>query len=1285
MSLHLRLRRRLRLHLRRCLEVLLFAVAGCAAIVLILMLGIKIALDRAPHYQAQIKDWVYARTGYHIGFAQVSPAFRWYGPELYFDQLELRSQDDGRVLARAHGGRIGLDIWQLLQNGKLFALRIEIDSPNVSVARLGPAKFALASEIVIGGDETASYDALTLNDFPAGTLVIRRGFVVLQDWNAALPRLDLRDVSLDLTRVSKFFSVNLSARMPSELGGRLSVSGTVRGAGRLPTLEWRGLASASGMWFPGWRELLPEYLTRLDAGTGAFQTLMRGRGATIARADLEFNATGVVAKLADGPNAVMDQVSGSLALTHVADRWTLLGRHLRAVRDGRTDPEAEFDVSWRDNASGMLELAAQASYLRAEALLPLVGLMPQKDIRERLRDLAPTGEWTDMRFSLARRTVDDPWTFDAHAKFRDVGFAPVGRAPGLRGLSGSLAGNEVAGHISIDTQSAVYNWPDQFPEPLPLPTLKTTLYWKRSPEELLIASSDLALRTRDGSLEGRFSWTQPADGGSPVLIMASSIDDANVANARLYFPRLQMAPPALAWLDRAFIAGRVPHGDFVFNGPVRHFPFRDGSGLFLVRFRAEHLTVDYRQDWPRLENLTAFAEFRNEGMSAKISSALAADLKIDSGDVRFADFKTGEMVVHGAAHGDASEALSYLAATPLDAMADQGFSSVQAKGPVKCTLDLFFPFKQFDQRRVLVHVDLDDATLNRKGASLAATEVSGTADLDGAQVVRADMHGRMLGGAFQMTAHVPRSHPARTQLDFRGTLAGEALRSALSLPDRVAITGQTEWHGVLRMAPEPARERSLRLTSSLTGLDVELPRPLSKPAGASMPTSVEVQWPAPNTTQLRVALASVLRGDVTLDWDAGGAKLARAAVSFGGGEPAFGDSQAVNVGGSIEELDLAGWLKLTSGAKTQKPLAGYLRSAKFSVSRIDYLGLSFRDVSLTLAESNGGWRIGLDGPNVVGSISLPGPQDPEAPWDLEFERLKFSVASDTDGGAAAAAGNNPSDPRTLPAIDFHAAELTWDDRQFGDVRATIVKLDDGVSLKELTATSPNYGANATGVWRGDSSQIKGTIRSSDVGETMKQLGFAAVIDAKVGHMDFDMKWAGAPTADDLAAATGHVQIVLDKGQIVGLKPGAGRVLGLASFSELPRRLALDFSDLTDKGFAFDTVHGDFDLHDGSAYTDNVVVKGPAAEIGLIGRVGLKNRDYDQTAVVTGHVSSTLALPAFAAGPVVGGAVLLFTQVFKQPLRGLVRGYYRITGSWDNPTVERIKGADAATATAEAPK
>jgi uncharacterized protein (TIGR02099 family) len=1287
---------------RKIGKVLLFAAAGLAILIGTLLLGVKLALDRAPRYQGEIKQWVYRQTGYHIAFAAVSPAFRWYGPELTFRRLELRSRDDLRVLARAAGGRAGVDLWQMLQNGKLFALRVELDSPDIVVDRLGPSQFALADEIVLGGEHSPA-SALALDDLPAGALVIRHGSVSLRHWNADLPQLELRAVDLDLTRVHNLFEARGSARLPAALGGQLSFTATLKGAGRLDDLQWGLTANADGMSFPGWRRLLPQYLERLDAGTGAFQTTAHGRGATLEGMDLDFGAQDVVTKLADGANTRMDEVSAALSLTHTDDRWTLLGRRVRAQRDGRSDPNSEFDVSWRENESGMLELKAKANYLRAEALLPLVGLMPQRVVRDRLRELAPTGEWMDMRLALQRRSAGAPWRFDARANFRGVGFAPFGNSPGLRGLSGVLAGNELAGHVILDTESGVFNWPNQFPQPIDIPLLKASLYWSRTPDALLVASSDLELHTRDATVRGKLAWLQPGDGSSPVLTMASSVDNGNAGDAHLYFPHELLAPDALQWLNRAFVAGHVSHADAIFEGPVRRFPFREGGGLFLIRVRVDHMVLDYREGWPRIENLAAQAEFRNQGLDVKVVSADVAELKVDSAQARFADFRNGELEVHAAAHGDASAAIHYLAATPLDEMAEHAFSSIEARGPLKTGVELFFPFQQFDQRRVLVHVDLDGASLNRMGSTLAATELTGGADLDGAQVVRADIRGRALGGTLQMTARAPRNRQVtRTHLDFRGSVTGEALRAALSLPANIAIGGQTEYRAVLRMAPEPARDRTLNISSNLVGLELKLPAPLAKPADAAIPTTVAVHWPASGSEELRVSLGSLLRGAAMLDSDANGLKLGRAAVSFGEGDPAFSDAQAVNVGGNIGELDLAGWLKLlggpagggTAAGKSPKPLASYLRAAKFGIAKIDYLGLSFDDVSVAISQANGGWRIQTDGPNVVGTISVPGAQDPAAPWDLQFERLKFADAPSVpaDGahsgdGERDASPEQKSDPRGIPSVEFHAAELIWDDRQFGDVRATLKKLDDGVDLTQLTASSASWSANATGEWRvgeGATSHMQGTITSTDVGATLKELGFAAVLEAKSGHVDFDMRWPGGPGGDVLAAK-GRVQVALDKGQIVGLKPGAGRVLGLASLTELPRRLALDFSDLTDKGFAFDTARGDFDLHDGSAYTDNVLVKGPAAEIGLIGRIGLKSHDYDQSAVVTGNVSSTLPLAAFAAGPVVGGAVLLFTQVFKQPLKGLVRGYYRITGSWDNPTVERIKSAEASSASAGTPK
>jgi uncharacterized protein (TIGR02099 family) len=878
-------------------------------------------------------------------------------------------------------------------------------------------------------------------------------------------------------------------------------------------------------------------------------------------------------------------------------------------------------------------------------------------------------------------------------------------------LSGTLAGDESGGHVSLDTPTAMFNWPDQLPQPIQLAAFKTTLYWKRTAEEFLVATPDMQMNARGARLQGKAAWQQPSDGSSPILSLVASIDNGSAADAHLFFPRQNLPPATLAWLNRAFVAGRLTHAAVIFSGPVRHFPFRDGSGLFLARCNLEGMSLDYREGWPRVEAGAAQAEFRNQGMSVRIIAGHAGGLVVGPGDARFVDFKSGELGIHTSIQGDADDALQFLRATPLDEMAEHAFSGAEARGPLKATLDLFLPFKELAHRRVSVHVKLDGATLNRKGSSVMATDLNGDADIEGAQLAHADIRGHVLGGAFQMTARAPRNRPlTRTQLDFHGIFSGDALRAALSLPAFISVSGQSDWHGVLKIAPEPGRERSLRVTSNLAGLELNLPEPLAKPAARSVPTTVETQWPPNGAMQVRVAMGTILRTQLILDSDANGTKLSRAEVAFGSAEPVFSDAQIVNVGGNIEELDLGGWLKLGASARSAKPSANYLRSAKLAVARVDYLGLSFLDVAIDLSQSNGGWHISLGGPNVLGTISSPVPTDPGEAWNLQFERLTIAAASqrgpvrgdtlpaDATGGNPADADARPAgplaepgapaDPRSIPAINFHAAKVIWDDRQIGDVRATLVKLDDGVSLRQLTVVGQEFAANATGEWRGKDEgrgHIEGSISSTDAAETLKQLGFAAVIEAKTGHMDFDMSWIGAPTGASIESATGHVQVALDKGQIVHLKPGAGRVLGLASVAELPRRLALDFSDITDKGFAFDTIRGDFALQDGNAYTDNILVKGPAAEIGLIGRVGLKNQDYDQTAVVTGSVgSSPLPLAAFAAGPVIGGAVLLFTQVFKQPLKGLVRGYYRITGSWDNPIVERIKSADAA-ATAEAPK
>jgi uncharacterized protein (TIGR02099 family) len=827
-----------------------------------------------------------------------------------------------------------------------------------------------------------------------------------------------------------------------------------------------------------------------------------------------------------------------------------------------------------------------------------------------------------------------------------------------------------------------------------LEVLKGTLYWKRSSESLLIATPALELHNRDAAVRLQAALKFPSGGDPPVLTLVSRIEDGNVAAAHLYLPRETISPNALAWLDRALIGGNVPRADAILRGPLSHFPFRDGSGLFLVRLNFVDATLDYRADWPRIEHVTANAEFRDEGFKVQLLHGSLGGLVLDKADAKFADFKNGELEVHAETTGDAADALAFLRATPLDAAAGLAFSGVNAAGPLHSRVELFLPFKNFEQRRVLVNGHVDGVTVERPGLPLVATDLTGDFDIDGGQVAHADLRGRLLGGVFHLQSRAPGLRPlTRTQLEFRGSFGGEAARSALGLPASAVMRGSADWHAVLKMAPDPARERSLRVHSSLAGLEIHLPEPLLKPPGMEWPSWAEIDWPAGGGPLVSFALGSVAHGAVALESGAGSPRPKTIDIAFGDSEPAANDgSQLVNAGGAIERLDLGGWLRLFPADKGARPLTNYLRDAKLKVNELDYLGLAFREVALELKASGDRWDLSADGPNVAGRISLPVDSQSASPWELNFDRLKMDDESVGDAESAPTPGQDLTNPRAVPALHLNANDLIWGDKHFGRVQASLSREPDGVSLDQLAMTGASFSITAQGQWRGPNAgqgQLAGVLTSTDVQTTMKQLGYADVISAKTGHLDFDLNWIGAPSSASLREAIGHVQVALDNGQLFGIKPGAGRVLGLASVAALPRRLSLDFSDLTDKGLAFDTIRGGFDLRGGNAYTDDVLVKGPAAEIGLIGRIGLKNKDYDQTAVVTGSISNTFpfagAAGAFAAGPVVGAAVLLFTQVFKQPLKGLARGYYRITGSWDNPTVERINSAGAATATAEVPK
>ena len=238
---------------------------------------------------------------------------------------------------------------------------------------------------------------------------------------------------------------------------------------------------------------------------------------------------------------------------------------------------------------------------------------------------------------------------------------------------------------------------------------------------------------------------------------------------------------------------------------------------------------------------------------------------------------------------------------------------------------------------------------------------------------------------------------------------------------------------------------------------------------------------------------------------------------------------------------------------------------------------------------------------------------------------------------------------------------------------------------DIETTAPSFTIKANAGWvldesynSGQHTYIDGRLSSSDTMDTLIRLDYQPIIDSSDMNIDIDVKWPGGPREDYINYVQGDFNVSLGAGQLEEVEPGAGRMFGLLSVVALPRRLSLDFRDVFNKGFGFDEIIGDFKLNEGKAITCNLNLKGPAADIGVLGSVDLIAMEYDQTAIVSTNYGNTLPIVgAVVAGPPAAAALLLFSQIFKKPLQEMAQIYYDVLGTFEVPKINNTNAQNFA--------
>jgi uncharacterized protein YhdP len=350
--------------------------------------------------------------------------------------------------------------------------------------------------------------------------------------------------------------------------------------------------------------------------------------------------------------------------------------------------------------------------------------------------------------------------------------------------------------------------------------------------------------------------------------------------------------------------------------------------------------------------------------------------------------------------------------------------------------------------------------------------------------------------------------------------------------------------------------------------------------------------------------------------------------------------------------------KPSDAASQPSPGSGFdlLRRVDLQVDSISAFEQTFPASGIDLRRTSGGWTATVDGTDLSGTITVPA--SVERPVRLQLKRLTLAEL----GTGPPYAG---SQPQRLRPVNVAIEALRVGSSNLGQLTFSTKPSARGLELRNIKLATPAFALSGSGLWAFSDGQHR---TSMDVNGSAHQLG--DLLEA-FGYRDSDVsggatelhltaQWDGVPSDFDLRIVTGELSARSTKGALLDVKPGlSGRAFGLLSLATIPRALRLDFSHVFGEGFSYDKIEGNFHLEAGNAYTNDLTMTGPSADVTLAGRTGLVGRDYDQIVTVTPRVTSSLPL----------APLWLAEKLFQTDIVNRVfSSRYTLTGSWDDPKI-----------------
>ena len=1266
-----------------------WALIGLYFIVALSLLAARYwALPKLPDYRDQFAQMASDALGQRVTIDALTADWHGFHPWIELRGVTVHDRDD-RPALQLPSVR-GVIAWRSLLARELRLRTLVIDRADLDIRRAADGRLYVAGMELGPGPQSATSPADWI--LRQGEIHVRDGSIEWRDEQRNAPPLRLRELNVLIRNSGNTHNFALRAAPPAEYGHALDVRGQVSGRTFVQLRDWNGrlYAGIDALDLSVWRQWV-DYPVDLHGGRGALRLwlTLTQRQVAEARAQVAFAdvALRMAPQLPELHLAVLQgevgakQTQSTLALLGLGNArpaYEAYGRNLvmRSAAGEALRP-ADFTARWQP---GEADEAAQGTFtVKAVELKPLARLSEHFLLPERFRalikTLSPQGVLHDVRFNWSG-ALEAPLQYAAKARFAQLGIAPYGDIPGFDHLNGEFDINEKSGRVKAEGRKVGIHYPGVFVEAQhELDKLAGRVNWTVRDHDLDVRIEDLLFENADASGSVSGSVRATAAGANIVDLTARASRARGVAVYK-YIPHL---PTEVAhWLQRGILQGSASDVRFRLRGDLDDFPYRDPKkGEFKVSAKLAGVQLRYDDEWPSIEGITGDIAFDGPALVIKAQRATSLGAQLNDVQARFADVYKDHAVlrVEGKARGPSNEFLKFIARSPVRGFIGGLTDGWSAAGPGELDLALDLPLHALDEAKVAGHYQFDGNSIVMAAGDPPMTQVKGRIDFTEQGASSPGISAQYLNGPLNVRVE---NQQGAVVVTATGSADAAGLMRTASLPRTDRVKGVARYRATFKMRD---RQTSAVFESNLQGVSVDLPPPFAKRATENWPLRIERVSESDTRLRLSATLAALLNVQGSLRKDGNRMVLDRAGVAIGDVPVPKPEGAFIAVAVNVPSLSVDTFAPFggdTGAGRSSMPPLGAL---SLRTDRLTGAGRVVHDVSLRAQLRGQVWRADVTARELAGEVSWL----PKGNGVIKA-RLSHLHHPEMVENAAIQSSDNFKD---LPALDIVADRYVLDGRELGRLELQAFNEKGGWRIDHAALSTASGTASASGLWvpartGAERTELDISVKAQDIGAYLAQVGYGDAVRGGKGELTGRVSWNGPPTDLDYGSLSGALQMRAEDGQFVKLKPGVGRLLGVLSLQSLPRRITLDFKDVFGEGFAFDRIDGTAKIARGVMTTGDLGMVGTSATVVITGAADLAKETQNLHVRVVPTVGDSVAAAAGLAllNPVVGVGAWIAQRLLKDPLGRMLAYEYAVTGSWDDPQVEKLSEprADRAPAT-----